>query len=147
MKWRVANTLHFACQVADSPTMQRLENVLKIELLSLNPIFYKQCQQCETFFDQAGIAAKVQVEMVSRYPVEIERDQEQLAAVLANIVQKYPDRIAIRVIDPQSPIGFYKSLRHWVRSYPTFIIDGKQVITGANQADLDQAIQMALVQG
>ncbi len=85
--------------------------------------------------------------MVSRYPVEIERDQEQLAAVLANIVQKYPDRIAIRVIDPQSPIGFYKSLRHWVRSYPTFIIDGKQVITGANQADLDQAIQMALVQG
>jgi len=144
MKWRVANTLHFACQVAESPTIQRLENVVKIELLSLNPIFYKQCQHCETFFDQAGIAEKVQAEMVSGYPPDLAHDQEQLSATVANIMQKYQDRIVIQVIDPQSPIGFYKSLRHWVRSYPTFIIDGKLKIPGTNQSELEQALQIFL---
>jgi hypothetical protein len=41
------------------------------------------------------------------------------------------------VIDAQSILGFYKSLRHWVRKYPTFIVEGQETYTGWDKKQLE----------
>jgi hypothetical protein len=50
---------------------------------------------------------------------------------------RYGPRLSIKVIDPQSLPGFLKSLRHWVRRYPTFIINGREKYTGWDRDALE----------
>jgi hypothetical protein len=48
------------------------------------------------------------------------------------------------VIDPQSLAGFFLSLRHWVRKYPTFIVDGREKVVGWDQIALEAVLQARL---
>jgi hypothetical protein len=60
------------------------------------------------------------------------------------LTYRYGDQVHIRVIDTQSLEGLFKSLRYWVRRYPTFIINGREKIVGWDQAALDAALQARL---
>ncbi|MBN1148680.1 MAG: hypothetical protein JXA78_15580 [Anaerolineales bacterium] len=60
------------------------------------------------------------------------------------MVRKYQQRIAIQVIDPQSFLGFVKSLRYWVRKYPTFVVDGREKVSGWDFTALEQALRARL---
>ena len=50
----------------------------------------------------------------------------------------------IRVIDPQSGLGFYKCLRHWVRRYPAFIVGGRKRYVGWDREELEAVLQEAI---
>lgn len=78
------------------------------------------------------------------YPGELLEDHLRLSALVQELVERYKNRLVIHVIDPQSALGFYKSLRYWVRKYPTFMIEGEEKITGWDQDRLEQAIQARL---
>jgi hypothetical protein len=78
------------------------------------------------------------------YPSDLIEDHIRLSSLVEELLMRYRNRILIHVIDPQSALGFYKSLRYWVREYPSFIIEGEQKITGWDQAMLEQAIQSRL---
>jgi hypothetical protein len=58
-----------------------------------------------------------------------------------DLIDKYQDRILIQVIDPQSGLGFYKCLRYWIRSYPTFIVDGQEKVTGWDREKINAILQ------
>ena len=77
---------------------------------------------------------------MSDYPNDLLEDHVRLSALVVELVKRYNERIVIHVIDPQSAVGFYKSLRYWVRKYPTFIIDGDEKVTGWDQARLEEAL-------
>jgi hypothetical protein len=64
-----------------------------------------------------------------------------LADWLFEITHQYGDQIQIQAIDPQSIEGFLKSLRYWIRKYPTFIVDGHEKLTGWDKGALDRMIQ------
>lgn len=78
------------------------------------------------------------------YPDDLIQDHYRLSALVVELVNRYQNRVLIHVIDPQSLLGMYKSLRYWVRKYPTFIIDGKEKIAGFNQDALEQALSARL---
>ncbi|MCJ7661386.1 MAG: hypothetical protein MUO67_19725 [Anaerolineales bacterium] len=78
------------------------------------------------------------------YPSDLLEDHIRLSALVVELVKRYNNRIMIYVIDPQSAVGFYKSLRYWVRKYPTFIIDGQEKVTGWDQARLEKTLQTRL---
>lgn len=78
------------------------------------------------------------------YPSNLIEDHIRLSSLVVELVNRYKNRIIIHVIDPQSAIGLFKSLRYWVREYPTFIIEGEEKITGWDQAMLEQAIKTRL---
>lgn len=126
------------------PKSFSMQNAIKLEILSINPITFKHCQHCEQFFDRAGIGPQVREQIISEYPADLLEDSDKLSAMVVELAHKYQNNIEIKVIDPQSPLGVYKSLRYWVRKYPTFIIDGKEVITGINQTALEHALQACL---
>ena len=118
--------------------------MIYLEILSPVPTTYRQCQHCETLYDQSGIGAKVQQEILREYPAEMEAEYRQLSAWIAAISQQYGQQIMIRLIDLQSGLGLWKSLRYWVRQYPAFIVNGKTKYIGWDRHELDGILQKAI---
>ena len=81
---------------------------------------------------------------MTEYPTNLLDDHIRLSSLVVELVKRYNNRILVYVIDPQSVLGLYKSLRYWVRKYPTFIIDGQEKITGWDQDSLEEAIRFRL---
>ena len=69
-------------------------------------------------------------QILVEYPDDLLEDHYQLSALVVELVNQYKDQIIIHVIAPQSLQGFFKSLRYWVRKYPTFIVNGQVAIAG-----------------
>ena len=119
--------------------------MINLEILSLVPTSYNQCSPCETIYDQSGIGLKVHEEIMLEYPPDLIQDHIRLSFWVMELSQRYGADIQIRVIDPQSGLGFFKCLRHRVRQYPTFIINGKTKYTGWDKKALQILLQDALV--
>lgn len=102
------------------------------------------CMHCEQLFDQAGVGHQMRQEELDQYPEDVKQDAARLAHWLLGLAHRYGDQVYIRVIDPQSPEGLLKSLRYGVRRYPTFIIGGREKVTGWDQAALDAVLQARL---
>jgi hypothetical protein len=102
------------------------------------------CNQCERMLDLARVGQQVHQEALNQYPEDVKRDAARLADWLSELISRYGDQVDIRVIDAQSMEGVFKSLRYWVHSYPAFIVDGREKITGWDQAALDRVLQAQL---
>jgi len=83
---------------------------------------------------------------MTEYPQDLLEDHIRLSSLVVELVRRYNNRIIIHVIDPQSAVGLYKSLRYWVRRYPTFIVDGQEKVTGWDQDKLEQVLQAHFTQ-
>ncbi len=79
---------------------------------------------------------------INEYPEEIKAEFLRLSRWVRALQEHYRERIAIRLVDPQSLLGFWRVLRHRIRRYPTFLVEGTQV-TGW-EGDPDAAIAGAL---
>jgi hypothetical protein len=110
------------------PTLQ--SNPILLEVLAHVPTDFFHCWHCEQVFDLANLGGPVHQETRSAYPPAMLQDAEQLTAWLNDLSEQYGEQLHVRVIDPQSIEGFFKSLRHWARRYPTFIIDHRIKYTG-----------------
>jgi len=78
---------------------------------------------------------------MQEYPSELLEDHVRLSDWVMELSQRYGAGIQIRVIDPQSGLGLFKSLRHRVRKYPTFIVNGKAKYTGWDTVALEGLLQ------
>ena len=83
-------------------------------------------------------------EILNEYPSDLLEDERRLAYWMWDLYDRYGDRLLIRVIDPESGLGFYKCLRHWVRHYPAFIIEGRKRYVGWDRQELDAELQEAM---
>jgi hypothetical protein len=81
---------------------------------------------------------------MQEYPPELLQDHMRLSDWVMELSERYGRGIQIRVIDPQSGLGLYKCLRHRVRKYPTFIVNGKAKYTGWDRAALETLLRDAL---
>ncbi len=101
----------------------------------------KHCSHCQNFFDDAGISQPVLDEELNSYPEEIWQDYARLSQMVRDLSRRYGDQLRIVLIDPHSPMGLWKSVRHWVRTYPTFIVNGQAKYTGWDLAPLDALLR------
>ena len=110
---------------------------------------YDHCRQCEIFVDEAGLDKKFHQKEMEEYPPDLKEEYLRLSDWIRELTRLYKHRLLIKLIDVQSLHGFYKSLRHRIRKYPTFIIEGKETYTGwdRNQLEalLDKYIQASLL--
>jgi len=110
---------------------------------------YDHCRHCEVFFDQAGLDKKFHDKEVNEYPPDLKEEYAKLCEWMKELTRLYKHRLLIKLIDVQSFTGIYKSLRHGIRRYPTFIVEGKEVYTGwdKNQLEglLDKYIKTSLL--
>ena len=74
---------------------------------------------------------------MDEYPSDLKEEYLKLSDWIRELTRIYEDRLLIKLIDAQSILGFYKSLRHWVRKYPTFIVEGQETYTGWDKRRLE----------
>jgi len=101
----------------------------------------KHCQHCQVFMDDAGIDQRVQREELDSYPEEMWRDYTRLSRMVQDLSLRYGAGLRIVLIDPHTPMGLWKSLRHWIRGYPAFVLKGQEKYIGWDLEAVDRLLR------
>ena len=110
---------------------------ITLEIVTRVVTTFGHCRHCEVLFDEADIAQKFHQKDMNEYPQDLMDEYLRLSDWLKELSRLYQHRLLIKIIDVQSLLGIFKSLRHRIRDYPTFIIEGKEVYTGWNKDQLE----------
>lgn len=116
-------------------------HTINVEVIAPLAAGMNHCQSCQVFIDDADISQRVQEEELKSYPEEMWRDYARLSQMVRDLTTRYGDRLRIVLIDPHSPMGLWKSVRHWVRTYPTFIVNGHAKYAGWDLGALDGVLR------
>jgi hypothetical protein len=121
---------------------------IRLEIVTKVITFFDHCRRCKVLFDQTGLDQKLHQKEMDEYPSDLKEEYRNLSDWIRELSRLYKHRLQIRLIDVQSPLGIYKSLRHRIRAYPAFIVEGKETYIGwdKNQLEslLDKYIQSSL---
>jgi hypothetical protein len=82
-------------------------------------------------------------EEINEYPEDLKAEYLRLSDWVRKARKTYGNRVIIRILDPQSLAGFWKIIKHRIRRYPTFLVDGGECIVGW-EGDPDGALSRAL---
>jgi hypothetical protein len=122
---------------------------IRLEIVTNVMTSFGQCRRCKILFDQAGFDQKLHQQETEEYPPDLKEELAKLSAWIRELNQLYKHRLSIKLIDAPSPLGIYRSLRHRIRTYPTFIVEGKETYTGWDKSRLegllDKYIQNSLL--
>jgi hypothetical protein len=80
---------------------------------------------------------------LDEFPTEWQEDFRRLSALILDLAARYGDSLLIRLWDPRSLQGMWKSIRYGVRLYPTFIVAGHVKVIGQDVVRLEQVLQAA----
>lgn len=119
---------------------------VRLDILALIPVTFAHCPHCELILAQSGLRAADGPEYLSDYPAELWEENAHLREWISRLAQRYGSSIRIRVIDPQSWQGIWKSLRHRIRCYPAFIINDRWTYAGRDENTLEQMLCQAFDQ-
>jgi hypothetical protein len=101
------------------------------------------CAHCQVFIDGAGVGGQVKRADLAAYPQEFMAEWQRLSDWILALAARYPGRLQIKITDAQSPQGLWKALRHGVRKYPTFIVEGEKY-HGWDETTVDNLIRRRL---
>ena len=107
-----------------------------LEVVSRVITTFDYCRHCEFLVKEAGVDEKHQQKEMDEYPADVKEEYVQLCNWIRELVRRYQDQLVVKLIDAQSLLGIYKSLRHGIRAYPAFIIAGRKVYTGWDKIQL-----------
>ncbi len=99
------------------------------------------CSPCELILSEAGVSQNPAERAIDEYPQDWQDDYERLTHWVYDFADRYGDRVLIKVIDPQSPEGLLKSVRYWIRKYPTWVVNGRKRVVGWDREALEAALQ------
>ena len=101
---------------------------------------YDHCRHCKVFFDEAGLDKKFDQKEMDEYPPDLKEEYIKLSDWIRELTRLYKHRLMIKLIDVQSLLGIYKSLRYRIRKYPTFIVEGRETYTGWDKTQLESLL-------
>jgi len=111
-----------------------------LEIISKVLTTFDHCRPCEIFFDQAGVNQKFHQNEMNEYPSDLKEEYLRLSDWIRELRRLYKHRLLIKLIDIQSTLGIYKAVRHRIRTYPTFIIEGKETYAGWDKNHLEDLL-------
>jgi len=124
---------------------------IRLEIVTKMLTSFGQCRRCQILFDQVDLGKKSRQKELEEYPSDLKEEDAKLWEWIRELTRLYKHRLLIRLIDVQSPLGIYKSLRYRIRTYPTFIVEGKEIYAGWDkdrlESLLDRYIKGALPSG
>jgi hypothetical protein len=115
-----------------------------LEIVSKVITTFDHCRHCEFFFQAAGLDAKHHEIEMEEYPPDLKEEYLRLCNWIRELVRRYQDQLVIKLIDVQSLVGIYKSLRYRIRKYPSFIVAGKEVYAGWDKGQLQSLLDKHL---
>jgi hypothetical protein len=118
-------------------------NTVHVDVISPLPEGWGICLSCEMLMARANLDQAPHERGLDEYPPEWQAEFQRLSDVVLDLSTRYQDNILIQIWDPRSLQGLMKSIRYWVRRYPTFIVEGREKVTGWNVEQLEQQIVAA----
>jgi hypothetical protein len=113
---------------------------ISLEIVTRVLTTFDQCRRCKVLFNEAGLDQKVQQKEMNEYPPDLKEEFVNLSDWIRELTRLYKHRLLIQLIDAQSFLGVYKSLRHKIRKYPTFIVEGKETYSGWDKSQLEDLL-------
>jgi len=113
---------------------------VRLEIVTNVITHYDYWRHCEILFGEVGLDQKFHQRETDEYPLELKEEYAKLSDWVQDLTRLYKHRLFIRLIDVQSPLGIYKSFRHWIRKYPTFIVEGQETYPGWDKGRLESLL-------
>lgn len=101
------------------------------------------CRHCQVFIDGVGVGGRVKQADLESYPPEWMEEWQRLSDLILELAARHAGQLVIKITDAQSPQGLWKALRHRIRRYPTFIVEG-ETYHGWNKERIEALIQAHL---
>ena len=118
-------------------------NFVHIDVISPLPEGWGICLSCEMLMARANLDQAPHERGLDEYPPEWQEEFQRLSDVVLDLSDHYQENVLIQIWDPRSLQGLLKSIRYWVRRYPTFIVNGQNKVTGWDLQQLEQHILAA----
>ncbi len=99
------------------------------------------CRGCGMILDGLGLKGQDRKASTDEYPAEWRENIDLLGKWINEILSEHQNRVHVRLIDAQSPMGLWKQLRHWVFTYPAWILDHRAVYAGWDHHELESLIE------
>lgn len=109
---------------------------IQLEVIYPLPQSWGFCLTCEVMLDRAELGDGPYERGLEEYPADWQEEYQRLASLFVNLSSKYGDNVLIRVIDPRTVQGMISALRHRVRRYPAFIVQGTPAFSGWDEERL-----------
>jgi hypothetical protein len=117
----------------------------RLEILAYAPTEFYHCLHCEAVWDQVGLGAPWHAEQrASALPADLAAEYTAISDWVGDAARRYGERLQIRLIDAASLEGVWNALRHRLRRFPAFLIDGRQSVAGFDRAQLEAALARRL---
>jgi hypothetical protein len=113
---------------------------IRLEIVTRVVTFFDHCRRCQVLFDQTGLDKTIHQKELEEYPPDLKEEYLKLSDWIRELTRLYKHRLLIKLIDVQSPFGIYKSLRYRIRTYPTFIVEGKETYAGWDKNQLESLL-------
>jgi hypothetical protein len=85
----------------------------------------------------------VHTQEINQYPEDIKAEFLRVSDWIRTVRGQYGSRVLIRLVDPHSPAGMWKVLRHRIRRFPAFLVDGAERVVGW-EGDPDAVVNRAV---
>lgn len=116
-----------------------------VEVISLILSSFSHCKHCQVFIDGVGVGHQVHWADIEAYPEPLKEEYTRLFSVVHEIADKHAGQVIFKITDAQSIPGLWKQIRHGIRRYPAFIVDGNEKVVGWDLEQLEAVIQNRLV--
>jgi len=111
-----------------------------LEIVSKVLTTFDYCRRYRIFLRHVGLDQEFHRREIDEYPSDLREELLNLSDWIQELRRLYKHRLLIKLIDIHSPMGVYKSLRHRIRTYPTFIIEGKETYAGWDKNRLENLL-------
>jgi hypothetical protein len=100
-------------------------NRVRVQVITYAPTAFYHCQHCELTFQQMGLGERLRREEARQaLPDDLKVEYQQVSEWVHDLLQRFGDRLRMRLVDAASIEGFFKSLVHRARRYPAVVVEG-----------------------
>jgi hypothetical protein len=121
------------------------DSILEVEVVAHVLGSMNHCAHCEVFIDGVGVGEQVHKSDLDSFPPDWMAEWQRLSDLVLNLAERFPEQLVIKITDAQSPQAMWKALRHGVRKYPTFIVEGDKYV-GLDEDQVTELVERHLNQ-
>lgn len=98
---------------------------LRIEIVGLLPTLFGHCAHCDFVAQRMKVGLKK--DQIDEYPPSLVKENHRVSEIVWDILEDFPGKARVEIINTASPAGIWKSLKHRLRSNTAFIVNGRKI--------------------
>ena len=124
---------------------QAVGQPVRLEIVAYAPTDFFHCLHCEVVWDHIGLGRAVHSEQRdSALPAELREEYARIVDWVNESTVRYGDRLRVKVVDAASVEGVARAVRHRLRRFPAFVVNGAEKVIGFDPERLEAVLERRL---